>query len=385
MAAAGASAVLLTSGWAGRAAAGACPSRTSAFSTTRSCSSTSRLRSTPRRSEAARSPERPRRRYEVVGAVERAHVEAFLKLLGSEAVKRPLFDFQGTTEQQQPFLKTAVALEDLAVAAYKGQAPKLRSRAVLAAAVGIHSVEARHAAWMRELFGITAGGATPSTSRPRARASTRSSRPRTSSHGNHGRKRGRSRSTPVETHGSSHGGARRHGHDQPALGRPRRQPSPKSELGLRKRRRLARCAHPSAHDRAARAAPVERLSRAGRPCVRRPSHESARPRAARSRRASADHTRGNGERARGVARQARRRRRSMGEGTPADLAERTRRMGAPPGARRLPDGEHASRSRPAGTARDAVPRRKGESSALWSEWAPPPGRRRRASSSFAAS
>jgi len=26
---------------------------------------------------------------------------------------------------------------------------------VLAAAVGIHSVEARHAAWMRELFGIT--------------------------------------------------------------------------------------------------------------------------------------------------------------------------------------------------------------------------------------
>src|SRR5213078_3658283 len=71
------------------------------------------------------------------------------------AVKRPTFNFQGTTEQQRPFLKTAVAFEDLAVAAYKGQAPKLRSNAVLAAAVGIHSVEARHAAWMRELFGIT--------------------------------------------------------------------------------------------------------------------------------------------------------------------------------------------------------------------------------------
>jgi hypothetical protein len=91
----------------------------------------------------------------VVGAVERAHVQAFQKLLGSEAVKRPLFNFQGTTEQQRPFLKTAVAFEDLAVAAYKGQAPKLRSKPVLAAAVGIHSVEARHAAWMRELFGIT--------------------------------------------------------------------------------------------------------------------------------------------------------------------------------------------------------------------------------------
>jgi Ferritin-like domain len=91
----------------------------------------------------------------VVGATERAHVRAFLKLLGSKAVQRPTFDFQGTTEQQRAFLKTAVAFEDLAVAAYKGQAPKLRSNAVLAAAVGIHSVEARHAAWMRDLFGIT--------------------------------------------------------------------------------------------------------------------------------------------------------------------------------------------------------------------------------------
>jgi rubrerythrin len=91
----------------------------------------------------------------VVGATERAHVKAFRRLLGSQAVKQPLFDFQGTTEQQQAFLKTAVALEDLAVAAYKGQATKLQSNAVLAAAVGIHSVEARHAAWMRQLFGIT--------------------------------------------------------------------------------------------------------------------------------------------------------------------------------------------------------------------------------------
>ena len=91
----------------------------------------------------------------IVGSVERAHVKAFRELLGSKAVKRPLFNFQGTTEQQEPFLKTAVAFEDLAVAAYKGQAPKLKSKPVLAAAVGIHSVEARHAAWMRQLFGIT--------------------------------------------------------------------------------------------------------------------------------------------------------------------------------------------------------------------------------------
>jgi hypothetical protein len=91
---------------------------------------------------------------QIVGATERAHVDAFQGLLGSRAVKRPAFNFHGVTEQQRQFLKTAVAFEDLAVAAYKGQAPKLKSRSVLAAAVGIHSVEARHAAWMRELFGI---------------------------------------------------------------------------------------------------------------------------------------------------------------------------------------------------------------------------------------
>ena len=47
-----------------------------------------------------------------------------------------------------------MAFEDLAVAAYKGQAPLIKSDALLAAAVSIHSVEARHAAWMRHLFGV---------------------------------------------------------------------------------------------------------------------------------------------------------------------------------------------------------------------------------------
>jgi hypothetical protein len=89
-----------------------------------------------------------------VGAVERAHVEAFKGLLGRRAVERPAFNFRGTTESERAFLKTAVAFEDLAVAAYKGQAPRLRSKEVLAAALAIHSVEARHAAWMRYLFGV---------------------------------------------------------------------------------------------------------------------------------------------------------------------------------------------------------------------------------------
>ena len=96
---------------------------------------------------------RTKRAAGVVGAVERAHVKAFRDLLGRQAVKRPSFDFQGTTEKPEAFLKTAVAFEDLAVAAYKGQATRLNSRGALAAAVSIHSVEARHAAWMRYLFG----------------------------------------------------------------------------------------------------------------------------------------------------------------------------------------------------------------------------------------
>jgi hypothetical protein len=89
-----------------------------------------------------------------VGAVERAHVDAFLDLLGKKAIKRPRFDFQGVTEDKRAFLKTAVAFEDLAVAAYKGQAIRIESPAVVSAALGIHTVEARHAAWMRHLNGI---------------------------------------------------------------------------------------------------------------------------------------------------------------------------------------------------------------------------------------
>jgi rubrerythrin len=108
------------------------------------------------------------RAVRVVGAVERAHVKAFRDLLGANAIKRPTFDFHGTTEDQQAFLKTAVAFEDLAVAAYKGQAHLIESDAVLAAAVSIHSVEARHAAWMRHLFGIRPAATPFDEAKPKA-------------------------------------------------------------------------------------------------------------------------------------------------------------------------------------------------------------------------
>ena len=66
---------------------------------------------------------------------------------------RPFFDFRGVTEDPPRVVRSAVAFEDLGTAAYKGQAHKIESPEVLAAAVGIHSVEARHAAWIRYIAG----------------------------------------------------------------------------------------------------------------------------------------------------------------------------------------------------------------------------------------
>jgi rubrerythrin len=92
-----------------------------------------------------------KRQADTVGAHERSHVRAFRAVLGSRAIKRPHFDFGGATEGSDAFRRTAVAFEDLAVAAYKGQAPRITSREYLASALAIHSVEARHAAWIRRL------------------------------------------------------------------------------------------------------------------------------------------------------------------------------------------------------------------------------------------
>ncbi len=103
-----------------------------------------------------------------LGSVERAHVKAFHDVLGRKAVGRPSFDFQGVTEKPRAFLKTAVAFEDLAVAAYAGQAARLRNGSATAAAVSIYSVEARHAAWMRYLFGLNP--AAKAFDQPRSRA-----------------------------------------------------------------------------------------------------------------------------------------------------------------------------------------------------------------------
>jgi rubrerythrin len=91
----------------------------------------------------------------VVAAHEATHVATLKQVLGSAAVKSPKFNFRGTTESASKFRATAQTLEDTGVSAYKGQAPKIRSDAYLAAALAIHTVEARHAAWIREIRGAS--------------------------------------------------------------------------------------------------------------------------------------------------------------------------------------------------------------------------------------
>jgi len=91
---------------------------------------------------------------------EEAHVDALKKTLGNDAVKRPSFDFKGTTSSPGTFQSTAQTLEDTGVAAYQGQAANIKSDAVLKAAASILPIEARHAAWIRSI--ISEGSASPS-------------------------------------------------------------------------------------------------------------------------------------------------------------------------------------------------------------------------------
>jgi hypothetical protein len=90
----------------------------------------------------------------VIGAHEWAHAAAIKKILGPAAVPRGFFDYHGVTENESAFLKTAVAFEDLTAALLKYQAVRLDSRQVLAAAISLHSVEARHASWIRRVAGV---------------------------------------------------------------------------------------------------------------------------------------------------------------------------------------------------------------------------------------
>jgi rubrerythrin len=88
----------------------------------------------------------------VVADHERAHVDYLRDALGSDARAEPSTDFGEATADPEAFGAAAVTLEDVAVAAYNGQAANLTKDALRAAAT-IVSVDARHAAWIRSIVG----------------------------------------------------------------------------------------------------------------------------------------------------------------------------------------------------------------------------------------
>jgi rubrerythrin len=89
---------------------------------------------------------------------EQEHVDALtatVKQLGGTP-ERPKTDFTAVIEGgEKKILATAAEVENLGAAAYLGQAGRIKSKEVLAAALSIHSVEARHAAALNRVVGKT--------------------------------------------------------------------------------------------------------------------------------------------------------------------------------------------------------------------------------------
>jgi rubrerythrin len=91
------------------------------------------------------------------GDTEQEHVEALKALaqkLGGEPVQAPKTRFDETIDKGlETVLETAATVENLGAAAYLAEAGRISSKEVLAAALAIHSVEARHAAALNILIG----------------------------------------------------------------------------------------------------------------------------------------------------------------------------------------------------------------------------------------
>lgn len=95
---------------------------------------------------------------------ENAHVKALKSVLGSKAIKKPRFNYRGDTKDHRRFLTSSFAFENEGVHAYSGQAFNIKDPKVLAAALSIVTVEARHASVIglirnRSIYGIAPDGA----------------------------------------------------------------------------------------------------------------------------------------------------------------------------------------------------------------------------------
>jgi len=88
---------------------------------------------------------------QVVAQHEATHVTFLRKVLGAKAVAKPTFDFKDTVTDVAKFAATADVLENTGVHAYLGQLANIKAKAVLVPAGRIALVEARHAAWIRDI------------------------------------------------------------------------------------------------------------------------------------------------------------------------------------------------------------------------------------------
>ena len=88
------------------------------------------------------------------GDQEQQHVDALesmLKKLGQQLPDKPTGKFP--LDSQDAILNLAATVENLGAAAYLGQAAKIKDPEILAAALSIHTVEARHAAALNQALG----------------------------------------------------------------------------------------------------------------------------------------------------------------------------------------------------------------------------------------
>ena len=92
-----------------------------------------------------------------LGQAEQEHVDALkatVSKLGGKAAAKPKTKFQEVIDGgPKMILQTAATVENLGAAAYLGQANRIQDKEVLAAALSIHSVEARHAAALNRALG----------------------------------------------------------------------------------------------------------------------------------------------------------------------------------------------------------------------------------------
>ena len=83
---------------------------------------------------------------------ENAHVRILKGLLGKKAVAKPKFNFGDTTRNEKKFVATSFALENTGVKAYSGQAFNIKDPAVLAGALSIVTIEARHSGLIGQIL-----------------------------------------------------------------------------------------------------------------------------------------------------------------------------------------------------------------------------------------